>query len=78
MNKQLKELSTSSMLEIMCPDLSTLANVCLTIPVGTASVERLFSQMKMIKTRLRSRLRRRRQSFSSHEDRHRITRDTIR
>ena len=56
MNKQLKELSTSSMLEIMCPGLSTLANVCLTIPVGTASVERSFSQMKMIKTRLRSRL----------------------
>ena len=53
-NKQLKELSTSSMLEIMCPGLSTLANVCLTIPVGTASVERSFSQMKMIKTWLRS------------------------
>ena len=49
-NKQLKELSTSSMLEIMCPGLSTLANVCMTIPVGTASVERSFSQMKMIKT----------------------------
>ena len=42
------------MLEIMCPGLSTLANVCLTI--RTASVERSFSQMKMIKTRLRSRL----------------------
>ena len=55
-NKQLKELSTNSMLEIMCPGLGTLANVCLTIPVGTASVERSFSQMKMIKTRLRSRL----------------------
>ena len=49
-NKQLKELSTSSMLEIMCPGLSTLANICLTIPVGTALVERSFSQMKMIKT----------------------------
>ena len=52
-NSQLKELSTSSMLETMCPSLSTLANICLTIPVGTASVERSFSQMKMIKTRLR-------------------------
>ena len=56
MNTQLKELSTSSMLEILCPGLNTLAKVCLTIPVGTASVERSFSQMKMIKTRLRNRL----------------------
>lgn len=55
-NSQLKELSTSSMLETMFPYLSTLAKICLTIPVGTASVERSFSQMKMIKTRLRSRL----------------------
>ena len=28
----------------------------LTLPVGTATVERSFSQMKMIKTRLRNRL----------------------
>ena len=40
----------------MCPGLSTLAKICMTIPVGTASVERSFSQMKMIKTRLRNRL----------------------
>ena len=44
------------MLQIMCPGLSTLAKICMTIPVGTASVERSFSQMKMIKTRLRNRL----------------------
>ena len=30
--------------------------MCLSIPVGTASVERSFSQMKMIKTRPRNRL----------------------
>lgn len=30
--------------------------VCLSIPVGTASVERSFSQMKMIKIRLRNHL----------------------
>ena len=47
MNTQLKELSTSSMLEILCPGLNTLAKVCLTIPVGTAFV---------IKMRLRNRL----------------------
>ena len=44
------------MLQIMCPGLSTLAKICMTIPVGTASVERSFSQIKMIKTRLRNRL----------------------
>ena len=54
MNELLKELSTNSMLETMCLSLSTLAIVCLTIPVGTASVEHSFSEMKMIKTRLRT------------------------
>ena len=39
------------MLETTCPSLSTLAKVGLTIPVGTASVERSFSQQK---TRLRN------------------------
>ena len=32
------------------------AKVCLSIPVWTASVERSFSQMEMIKRRLRNRL----------------------
>ena len=44
------------MLKTMCPSLSVLAKICLTIPVGIALVERSFSQMKMIKTRLRNRL----------------------
>ena len=44
------------MLKTMFPHLNTLANVCITIPVGTASVERSFSQMKMIKTRLRNQM----------------------
>ena len=56
MNEKLKELSTNSMLETMCPSLSTLAKVCLTIPVGTVSVERSFSQVKMINNRLRNSL----------------------
>ena len=38
----------------MFPSLNTLANVCLSIPVGTVSVEWSFLQMKMIKTRLRN------------------------
>jgi hypothetical protein len=54
--KLLMELATNTMLVEMFPHLSDLAKVCLSIPVGTASVERSFSQMKMIKTRLRNRL----------------------
>ena len=49
MSEQLKELSTNSMLQTMYTISSTLARVCLTIAVGTASVEHSFSQMKMIK-----------------------------
>ena len=48
--------TVTEMLKTMFPHLNTLANVCMTIPVGTASVERSFSQMKMIKTCLRNRL----------------------
>ena len=33
-----------------------LLNILLILPVGTATVERSFSDMKMIKTRLRNRL----------------------
>ena len=43
-----------TMLKTMFPSLNTLANVCLSIPVGTVSVEWSFLQMKMIKTRLRN------------------------
>ena len=51
---QLQELSSHEMLVTMFQNLNVLANICLTIPVSTASVERSFSQMKMIKTRLRN------------------------
>ena len=54
--KLLKELATNSMLVEMFLHLSDLAKVSLSIPVGTASVERSFSRMKMIKTRLRNHL----------------------
>ena len=54
--EQLKELSTNSMVQTMFPNFSILANACLTIPVGTASVERSFSHMKKVKSRLRNRL----------------------
>ena len=56
MKQQLKQLISNEMLKAMFPNLSTIASISLTIPVATASVERSFSQMKLIKTRLRSSL----------------------
>ena len=53
---QLKKLVTNDMLTAMFPNLSTLSNICLSIPVSTASVEGSFSQMKHMKTRLRNHL----------------------
>ena len=50
MKAQLRELARNDMLVTMFPNLSALSNVCLSIPVATASVERSFSQMKLIKT----------------------------
>ena len=44
------------MLTAMFPNLSTLSNISLSIPVSTTSVERSFSQMKRLKTRLRNHL----------------------
>jgi len=55
-NLRRTHLSTNEMLKPMFPNLCTLANVCISLPVETASVERSFSKMKMIKTRLRNRL----------------------
>jgi len=37
--QQLKELATSDMLQNMCPGLSTSAKICMTIELGTASME---------------------------------------
>lgn len=54
--QQLKELITNDMLVTMFPNLCKIASIGLTIPVSTASVERSFSQMKLIKTRLRNSL----------------------
>ena len=54
--KQLKELVTNEMLITTFPNLSKIASICLTIPASTASVERSFSEMKLIKTRLRKSL----------------------
>ncbi len=53
---QLQQLVSDDMMTTLFPNLSKLASVSLSIPVTTASVERSFSQMKLIKTRLRSTL----------------------
>ena len=49
MQPQLKELVTNETLVTMFPNLNTLANISLSILVSTASVERSFSQMKLLK-----------------------------
>ena len=56
MKAQLKELGSNDMIKTLFPNLSKIGAICLSIPVTTASVERSFSQMKLIKTRLRSSL----------------------
>ena len=38
------------------PEIFKLLNTLLVLPVGTATFERSFSQMKLVKTRLRSRI----------------------
>ena len=51
---QLKELNTNGMLVTVFPNLQKIASIGLTLPVSTASVERSFSLMKLIKTCLRT------------------------
>ena len=53
---QLKELLTNVMLIALFPNLHKLATICLSIPISTASAEQSFSDMKLIKNRLRNRL----------------------
>ena len=55
MKAQLKELATNEMLEAMFPNLNSYQrSAFLFLLVYTASVVRSFSQMKLIKTRLRN------------------------
>ena len=53
---QLKELLTNDMLIALFSDLHKLATICLSIYISTASAEQSFSDMKLIKNRLRNRL----------------------
>ena len=52
----LAEMEKSHTYEGIFPETWKLLNIMLALPVSTASVERSFSQMKLIKTRLRNRL----------------------
>ena len=52
---QLKELLSNDMLIALFPNLK-LATICLSIPISTASAERRFSDMKLVKNCLRNRL----------------------
>ncbi len=53
---QLKELLTNDMLIALFPNLHKLATICLSVPISTASAERSFSDIKLIKNRLHNRL----------------------
>ena len=50
------ELVCNDMMRTLFPNLCKIATISLSIPVSTTSVERSFSQMKLIKIRLRSSL----------------------
>ena len=50
----IKELIRNEMLVTMLQNLQKMASIGLTLAVSTASVERYFSHMKLIKTRLQN------------------------
>ena len=55
MQKVLDEMNKSHTYGGIFPETWKLLNITMALPVGTAAVERSFNQMKLIKTRLRSR-----------------------
>ena len=52
----MKEMESSGGYAALFPEMFKLIKILLALPVGTATVERSFSQMKLIKSRLRSRI----------------------
>ena len=52
----ISKLCCDSSWAVIYPNMSTLAKVCRVVPIQTADVERTFSQLKLIKTRVRNRM----------------------
>ena len=50
------DLCVNPTITAIFPIMSVLAKICRVVPVHTADVERTFSQMKLIKTRIRNRM----------------------
>ena len=50
------EMEGSGTYSEIFPEIFKLLEILLALPVGTATVERSFSEMKLVKTRLRNRL----------------------
>ena len=50
------EMESSGAYTDIFPEMFKLLDIVLALPLGTASVERSFSQMKLVKTRLRNRI----------------------
>ena len=53
---QFKEIIINELLVTLSPNLHKIASIGLTIPVSTASVEKILSQMKLIETSLQNSL----------------------
>ena len=51
-----RKMECSSAYTELFPEIFKLLNIILVLPVGTATAERSFSRMKLIKNRLRSRI----------------------
>ena len=57
MEEVLLSLSSDETRSQIFPCMSELAKICRVIPVHTSTVERTFSQLKLIKTRIRNRMK---------------------
>lgn len=52
----IQDLCTNQTVAAIFPNMSALAKICRVVPVHTADVERTFSQLKLIKIRIRNRM----------------------
>ena len=52
----IRELCSNKTISCIYPNMGTFAEICRVVPIHTADVERTFSQLKLIKTRIRNRL----------------------